>query len=77
MRISSAWTGRVNVCGCTGREVDGRRGDGGPSWRGWLYCVELLKSWKDEIRRYTYAPPHFVTSPCNLIATDEHAHAVT
>ena len=38
MRISSAWTGRVKVCGCTGREVDGVNGDGGPSCRGWLYC---------------------------------------
>lgn len=41
MRISSACTGRVKVCGCTGREVDGVSGDGGPSWRGWLYCEGL------------------------------------
>ena len=41
MRISPAWTGGVKVCGCTGREVDGKGGDGGPSWRGWLYCVEF------------------------------------
>ena len=25
----------------------------------------------------TYTPPHFVASPCNLIATDENEHAVT
>ena len=39
MRISSARTGRVNVCGCTGRDRMGwvDEEEGGPSWRGWLY----------------------------------------
>ena len=39
MRMSSARTGRLNVCGCTGKDRVGwvEEEEGGPSWRGWLY----------------------------------------